>query len=182
MTYAENIVSVFDRATADQRAEGMSWYNDAHAFALSLDSDVWRAAGVIAALSPRKEWGLNMRLAERAYATGVVTGQTGAMNRVAQSILDGTPALDALNGDKTRAFAAAIATNGMSDIATIDRHAFDVATLTVHTDKTRPTIGKRLYRTLAEHYRQAAIEVGVSTNQIQAITWVRWKSEKEAVK
>lgn len=184
MTYAENIVACYERATGAERDAGMSWYSDAHTFALSLDPDnVWRAAGVISALSPRKEWGLNMRLALRAYETGIVTGNTGAQNDKAQRILDGahenvSDILAILGGDKTQHFAASIATNGIHDIAVIDRHAYDVATATVHTDKTRPNIGKRVYRVMAEHYRQAALECDISVAQMQAVTWVRWKNEK----
>jgi hypothetical protein len=183
MTYAENVVACYARATDAEIADGMTWYNRAHDFAASLDpSNVWRAAGVISALSPRKEWGLNMRLAIRAFDTGVVTGNTGAQNDKAQRILDGNHSpsdiLAILSGDKTRQFASAIALNGVSDIAVIDRHAFDVATATVHTDKTRPTIGKRVYRTMSAHYREAAFEVGISVAQIQAVTWVTWKREK----
>jgi hypothetical protein len=179
MTFAENIVAVYERATDAELADGMTWYPRAHEFALSLDaSNVWRAAGVISALSPRKEWGLNMRMATRAFETGIATGQTTMMNGQAQRILDGAHPLDVLGGDKTRQFATSIAQNGDCDIAVIDRHAYDVATATIHTDKTRPTIGKRVYRTLSAHYREAAFEVGVSVAQIQAITWVVWKREK----
>lgn len=183
MTYAENVVACFERATPIEVSEGMEWYPNAHSFALSLDSDVWRAAGVIAALSPLKEWNLNMRLAKRAFDTGVVSGNIGMHNAKAQRILDGNYSpdeiLSILNGDKTRQFATSIAQNGDCDIAVIDRHAYDVAVATVHTDATRPKIGKNLYRKLSEHYRQAAYEVGVSVSQIQAITWVTWKREKK---
>ncbi len=179
MTYAENIVECYSRATEAEIANGVSWYPRAHDFALTLDpNNVWRAAGVISALSPRKEWGLNMRLAQRAFETGIVTGNTGAMNAIAQRILDGAFPLDVLNGDKTRQFATSIAQNGDCDIAVIDRHAYDVATATVHTDKTRPNIGKRVYREIAAHYREAAFEVGHSVSELQAIVWVVWKREK----
>lgn len=177
MTYAENVVACFDAATDAEREAGMNWYNEAYRFALSLDSNVWRAAGVIAALSVQKEWSLNMRLAERAYATGKVTGNFSTMNAQGQRILDGEHPMDVLGGDKVRAFCAAIATDGMSDIAVIDRHAHDIAMGRVFSDATRK-IGKRLYRVMAMHYGEAAKEVGVSVNQIQAVTWVRWRNVK----
>ena len=181
MTFAENVVACLERATPQEYADGMAWYSVAHDFARSLDSDAWRAAGVIAALSAQKEWKLNMRIAARAYETGIVTGNTGVQNDKAQRILDGsfTPdeILAILNGDKTTQFCSAIATNGESDIAVIDRHAHDIAMGRVFDNKERK-IGKRLYRTMAAHYSEAAKECGISVNQIQAITWVRWRNEK----
>lgn len=181
MTLAENIVACLDRATEDEYHDGMMWYSRAHEFARSLDSNnVYRAAGVISALSPRKEWGLNMRMATRAFATGICSGNTTAMNRIAQSILDGTPAMDALNGDKTRQFCTAIARAGDSDIAVIDRHAYDAAVNIVHTDATRPAITKKVYRQFAEAYFQASIESGIPVAPLQAIVWVTWKREKKS--
>jgi hypothetical protein len=181
MTFAENVVACFERATADERWNGMTWYPRAREFAFDLDSDVWRAAGVIAALSAQKEWRLNMRLASRAYLTGTVTGNTGVQNAKAQRILDGNYSpgeiLDILNGDKTRQFCSAIATGGNSDIAVIDRHAHDIAMGRVF-DNNKRVIGKSLYRRMAMHYSEAAKECGISVAQMQAITWVTWKREK----
>lgn len=182
MTFAENIVACFDRATPAEFQDGMHWYPRAHEFARDLDSDVWRAAGVIAALSAQKEWNLNMRLAMRAYLTGTVIGNTGVQNGKAQRILDGNHSpdeiLSILNGEKTKQFATAIAQNGISDIAVIDRHAHDIAMGRVF-DNDKRVIGKVLYRTMAEAYYQASIEAGISVAQIQAITWVTWKREKK---
>lgn len=177
MTFAENIVSVYDRATPEDISEGMTWYEDAHAFARSLDTNVWRAAGVIAAMSPLKRWDLNMRLATNAYATGVATGHFTDQNVKAQSILDGAAPLDVLGGDKTIAFCAAIATCGRSLTTVIDRHAYDIALNAIHNDKTR-NIGKRVYATLHEHYWQASLELGITNHELQAVTWVAWRREK----
>lgn len=178
MTFAENIVAVYDRATDSERAAGMSWYDNVHTLALELSpGDVWRGAGVIAAFSPKSKWHRNIILATRAFETGQATGHFPVMCSQAQRILDGEHTLDVLNGDKVRAFASAIADPAGSEIATIDRHAHDIAMGRVFVESERK-IGKRLFRTMSEHYRQAGFEVGVSTAQIQAITWVRWRNEK----
>lgn len=178
MHFTENIAAVYSRATDSERASGMVWYNDAHSLALELSpSDVWRGAGVIAALSPLKTWTLNVRLAREAFATGTASGNIGIHNAIAQRILDGAHPLDVMRGDKTRNFTSAIATNGMSDTATIDRHAYDIAYGKVFTDATRK-IGKRVYRELADAYADVARDVDISVNQIQAITWVTWRREK----
>jgi hypothetical protein len=82
-----------------------------------------------------------------------------------------------LNGDKVRAFCSAIADPANSTIATIDRHAHDIAMGRVYQESERK-IGKRLFRVMSAHYREAAFEVGISVAQIQAVTWVRWRNEK----
>lgn len=178
MTYAENIVSVFEQATDYEYEEGMRWYNEAHDIALALSpNDVWRGAGVIAAFSPQQKWEQNLIFATRALESGIATGHTTMMCGQAQRILNGEHPLDVLGGMKVRAFASAIATNGLSDIATIDRHAHDIAMGRVFTQKERK-IGRVLFRTLSMHYQQAAMEIGIATAQMQAITWVVWRNRK----
>lgn len=176
--YCLNIMRAYRAATDAERAEGMSWYNDAHNLALELSpTDVWRGAGVIAALSPLKKWELNVRLARNAFATGIATGNIGSHNRIAQMILDGAHPLDVMRGDKTRAFTAAIADPSTSVIATIDRHAHDVAMGAVHTDADRK-IGKRIFRAMSDAYVECAEYLDIGVPQIQAIVWVVWINRK----
>lgn len=176
--YAVNIKACFDRALFCERLKGEAWYREAHALALELSpGDVWRGAGVISALSPLKQWPVNVRLARLAFSTGEASGQIGIHTRNAQRILDGEFALDVLNGPKTRSFAEAIATGGQGSIATIDRHAHDIAMARVFTDNERK-IGKIVYRDMASAYSEVAEYVGLSVNAVQAITWVTWKREK----
>ena len=176
--YVANILACYRRATIAEHMDGMTWYKGAHNIALELSPEnVWRGAGVLAALSPLKRWDTNVRMAREAFATGVVTGHIATHCAIAQRILDGAHPLDVMRGDKTRSFAQAIATGGMGDIATIDRHAHDIAMARVFTDDTRK-IGKRIYRDMAAAYADAAAQTGLSVNQIQAITWVVWRREK----
>lgn len=178
MDYAANIAHVYKRATATEHYAGIVWYNNAHNLALELSpNDVWKGAGVIAALSPLKRWDTNVNLARNAFSTGIVTGNMPLHNAIAQRILDGEHPLDVMRGDKTRNFTMAIATGGNSDIATIDRHAHDIAMARVFTDDTRK-IGKRVYRDMAAGYRECADYFGESVNAIQAITWIVWRREK----
>lgn len=179
MTYAENIIAVYNRATEQQRDEGMSWYRDAHNLAMTLSpDDIWRGAGVISAYSPMTPWHRNVELAKHALTTGDVPDNfLPAMVNAVKRILNGEHPLNVLGGDKTRSFAEAIATGGMGNIATIDRHAHDIAAGRVYADSERK-IGKVLYRRMAAHYFEAAREAGISVNQIQAVTWLVWRSEK----
>jgi hypothetical protein len=181
VTQVENIIACYSRGTFDQIRTGAAWYDSAHALALELSpGDVWRGAGVIAAFSPLQQWELNVRNARNAFATGIATGHTKQMCSQAQRILDGAHPLDVLGGQKTRAFAAAIADPHGSTIATIDRHAHDIAVGRVFTEKTR-VIGKRVFNEMSESYSIAARELGFSVAQTQAITWVIWRAEKGIV-
>lgn len=179
MSYSENILAVYSRATDAERADGASWYVMAHNLAMDMSGgDAYKGAGVIAAFSPMQKWDINVRNAQNAFLTGIATGHTKTMCAIAQRILDGEHAMDVLKGDKTRAFCDAIATAGKSSIATIDRHAHDIAVNSLDfTDNTR-NIGKRLYREMAAAYAEAADIAGISVNEMQAITWVVWRREK----
>lgn len=179
--YLKNILDVYARATDDEKAHGLDWYAYAQGIALDLSpADVWRGAGVLSALSPLKKWDLNVRIASVSFETGIAQGNMPMHNAIAQRILDGEFPLDVMKGDKTRSFAEAIATGGNGSIATIDRHAHDIAMAEFFTDKTRK-IGKRVYREMAVAYSEAADTLGISVNAVQAITWVAWRREKGIV-
>ena len=173
--HVQNILSEYLRASDAVVADGMAWYDDAHALAVELSpGDPWRGAGVIAAFSPVCPWDRNVMLARNLFDTGVATGHTSVMCGLAQRIHDGEFTLDVLKGDKTRAFASAIADPANSTIATIDRHAHDIAMGRKFTDSERK-IGKKVFRTLSDAYVEAAFLAGISVAQIQAITWVSWR-------
>lgn len=176
--YCYNIMSCYRRADARDRAFDAGWYADAQALALSLTpDDVWRAAGVLSALSPRKRWPQNVIIARRSLETGIAQGNMPMHNAIAQRVIDGNHPLDVMKGDKTRSFTEAIATGGKGMIATIDCHAHDIAMGRVFPEKERK-IGKRVYREMAAAYRECAEYTGESVNAIQAITWVAWRKER----
>lgn len=178
MTYAENIIRVFEQASDTEYREGFGWYDKYREVALSLSpGDVWRGAGIIAAYSPNNYWDRNIFLATESLRNGVArTDYFGNQVAKVERMLNGEHPLDVLKGDKERAFAAAIA-DPYTDIATIDRHAHDIAMGRVFADRERK-IGKVLFRTISEHYRQASFEAGITVSQIQAITWVVWRNRK----
>lgn len=177
-TQVENIVNTYSRGTMEEIRTGAAWYDSAHALALELSpGNPWRGAGVISAFSPLNKWDNNVRMAREAFRTGIATGHTKSNNAIAQSILDGAFPLDVMNGDKTRAFTAAIASPETSTIATIDRHAHDIAMGQIFPNNGR-NIGKRLFREMSESYTIAAKELSFSVAQTQAIVWVIWRREK----
>jgi hypothetical protein len=140
---AAHIVSAYDAATPDERAQGMRWYSDAHDVAASIgQGDAAKGAAMLSAFSPQTDWATDTMNAAATLANGQVPahgiGITEAVRAKAQAILaapDET-ALDKLfpeqGASKTRAFYQLIRNGGdtpgdTSGGVVIDRHALSVA-------------------------------------------------------
>lgn len=177
--YAVNIMTVYKSALFCERLKGEGWYARARDLALELyPDDVWRGAGVLATMSPMKEWSENIRLARLAVATGKATGNVPNATGPCQKILDGMSWDDAMNGPKTRSFCIAIATAGRGEVATIDAHAYDAAHFQSHLWATR-RINKGDFDAIASAYREVGDYLGLAVNDLQAIVWVAWKRMKK---
>lgn len=175
--YTTNIVDVYLKATESDIAEGIAWYTEAHNLALEwANGDVWKGAGVIAAYSPLTPWYRNKQLAETSlFWGGARTDSLGNSVKAAQRIIEGEHPLDVFKGPKTRAFAAAIATNGQTDLVTIDSHAYSIA-IGEKVSVKQAKIGARLYREISAAYLDVADMTGYTGPVIQAITWVAWRN------
>src|SRR6478735_1435152 len=144
-----NVTRVFRTATPEQLSGALDWYADANrvAAALAVKNDVSLsvAAGVIAALSPLNSWGANVNLAARFLeAGGLTSGYLKVGLAKAARILAGEDVLTVLASDKVRNFYLCIVSAGETDGVCVDRHAYDIAVNTRHTDATRPGLtGKR---------------------------------------
>ncbi len=173
-----NIMSCYLSATDAQYDEGMSWYDNAHRMAYVLaNGDVWKGAGVIAAYSINTMWDWNVTLAASTLLNNeAVTNCLSTSANFAARIMAGEHTLDVLRGNKIRAFASAIADPANSNIATIDRHARDIAYGRVVGAKVK--IGKREFQELSDAYVCAAQYAGISVAQMQAVTWVVWRERK----
>lgn len=175
--YTRRILSIYRSATPEDIREGMGWYDEARAFAESLDTDVSRAAGVIAAVSPMLSWPRNMTVARALYA-----GQREGLclpNSVtaASRILAGEHPLDVLNGPKVRAFYQNIM--GQGESVTLDRHAIDIAVGRPLSDDDRAFwLAATRRRLLTSAYVNAARIAGISPAAMQAITWVAWRKTR----
>jgi hypothetical protein len=177
--YAVNIMGVYKRALFCEIVNGTGWYARARALALELSpDDVWRGAGVLAALSPLKQWDLNVDLARQAFANGQARGHFTGQCIKANRIMAGENPLDVLGGQKTTSFCVAIATGGRGKIATIDGHAYDAAHGLSHKWETR-RINKGEFDAIADAYAEVADYLGLAVNDLQAIVWVAWKREKK---
>jgi hypothetical protein len=176
--YASNILKVYRQATDDQVRRGIDWYSDAHAFARALDpGNVRRAAGVIAALSPRIKWRQNLILAARVYSEGHASGCLGQSARSADAIYAGTDFAYVLNGPKVRAFAETIADPAHATGVVVDRHALGVAVGRVVTDRDVASLlgTPKRYERVADAYREAASVLGIAPSVCQAVAWLVWR-------
>lgn len=125
------IRGAFESCSVQDLADGVGWYDRAAAAAQDMaGADMLRAAGVLAALSPRCAWKTNLSWA-RAVLVAVDTGaecpvvHTTTMRGQAWRIAQGAPALSVLNGPKVRSFFANI--SGDVDTVTVDVWAARVA-------------------------------------------------------
>jgi hypothetical protein len=180
----ENVLAVYNGASAHALREGISWYTDAHNYAILLcmnyDISVAQAAGIIAALSPMNGWENNKRKATQLIRQNNGEG-CGLLRNVAkaEAILFGgfdIDPLDILGGDKVRAFYQTILDPTADIVPVIDRHAFDIAVGERTDERRRGALGRKgVYGQFADVYREAARIVGIGAPQMQAITWVAWR-------
>jgi hypothetical protein len=190
--HVRNILKVYRRATPEDTANGLEWYDRAkrHAKAISTKYFIHThtVIGVMAALSPNNRWERNVKDTER-MCQAWVKGEDlsdfkvscyNTMKQKAWSILeddltDDDDILTRLNGQKIRSFYSNI--RGLTEV-TIDGHAYNIALgirQGLTSDKTN--MGKKLYREMQEAYVKAAKRVGVKPHELQAITWTTWKRE-----
>lgn len=222
-----NITRIFREATDMDRATGHGWYERARILAVKLaqensdlpaspvtfdgrqmrKQEIRRAAGVIAALSPRLAWRKNVEYAQMSYMVyndilkwrdNPISGQVAESHfagmiptlntnaRKAFRILNGEDPADVLGGPKVTAFYWTIVRPWSSESVVIDRHAIDIAYGKVMTDATRPTLKGKTYAEVADLYRRAAKIISRELDeiwtpaQVQATTWTYWRRERAA--
>lgn len=175
-TLTDNILVAYHSASAKDRQDGMSWFNDALALSTELSpDDPRRGAGVLAALSPMTAWPLNRRKAILLFESGQTYGIPDSVDK-AMRIYNGESPLDVLRGPKVTAFYDNIV--GNRNTVTVDRHAFDVAYgypgayLGMGKGKVPPIA---LRREVGHAYVDSARVIGIAPAELQAIVWVYWR-------
>lgn len=190
---SQNIIAVYNLATATDKINGADWYDRALTFANALSAvysiEVTTIVGVIASLSPRNRWERNMQDAEsmvKAYANGATyndlmqlkvctfkTGKDKAARILTDKISDRAELLATLKGPKLQEFFNCIL--GDADDVCIDGHAYSIWVGDRITLANVPSIGKKLRQSIKADYQLAALSLGVKPHVVQAITWVTWK-------
>lgn len=190
--HVRNILKVYRRATSEDVANGLEWYDRAKRYASIISNlsgvNLNTVVGVMAALSPNNRWERNVKDTERmvwAWVKGedlsdfkvscYNTMKAKAWSILEDDLTDDTDILTRLNGQKIRSFYSNI--RGLDEV-TIDGHAYNIALgirQGLTSDKTN--MGKKLYRDMQSAYVKAAKRVGIKPHELQAITWTTWKRE-----
>jgi hypothetical protein len=181
-----NLLRVFDAATPAEFENGVFWYRIAgdHAEALATHTgSVSNGAALLAALSPRCRWDLNV-----AQAYAVATGADRIprpllpenLERAHDVLANGIAGLG--KGPKVNAFYANIM--GDEDSVTIDTWAVRAALLSPVATKSEQSKLSRVgvYDALANAYRTAAAKRGVSPSTMQAVVWVTIRNHADMLR
>jgi len=154
------------QATLAQVEQASVWYFEAQEVAEDVAENLGVSlevgASIVAAFSPRERWSSNVAKS-LAFSMGKpVVGLSNNL-RMAESAM--TNGFDALNGQKTNAFARAIA--GDSDAVVIDVWMIRAAYL----DASKG-VNKTQYNTLVDSVRKIAKEFGLTPRTAQALIWI----------
>lgn len=176
-----NVLAVYDRAGETDRANRV-WYEAAHTFCVGLSRrynvSIQTAAAVVAVLSPRLEWGLNMRYAELYLETGDAPTFFSTKAKLAR-IMAGETLDQVQKGRKVAAFYDNIVNPTTSRKVTIDRHAYDIAEGLSGTNQDRKALDRKgVYDEIEAAYVEAAAKVGILPHELQAVVWVAHKRSK----
>lgn len=154
------------QATLAQVEAASVWYFEAQEVAEdvaeNLGASLEVGASIVAAFSPRERWASNVA---KSLAFSMGKPVTGLSNNLAMATSSMTLGFDALNGQKTNAFARAIA--GDVDAVVIDVWMIRAAYL----DSSKG-VNKTQYNTLADSVRKVAKEFGLTPRTAQALIWI----------
>lgn len=141
------------------------WYHEAFMVAMEVADNMSipleNAAAIVSAFSPRQRWDINVRQA-LAFSRGEdVKGLTNNLTMAANAVELG---FDALNGQKTNAFARAIA--GDDNAVVIDVWMCRAASLPTESPN------KTQYAFVSDAIRDAAALFGITPRTAQALIWI----------
>jgi hypothetical protein len=154
------------QATLGQVEQASVWYHEAQEVAEDvaelLEQSLEVGASVVSAFSPRERWSSNVAKAF-AFASGKPVSGLSNNLRMANKALE--LGFDALKGDKTNAFARAIA--GDTNAVVIDTWMIKAAGL----DSSKG-VNKTQYRELTDAVRIVSFAHGLTPRTCQALIWI----------
>lgn len=163
--YVEIYSDIASRATFGQVEQASKWYLDAERVAqevaANLNTTLEIGATVVSAFSPRERWARNITNAIK-FSLGENVIALGNNIRMANAAL--TLGYDALKGQKTNAFARAIA--GNENAVVID--VWMLRALGI--EKKTPT--QTQYREMAKAVTTVATKYGMTPRAMQALIWI----------
>tara|TARA_R100000664_G_scaffold27581_1_gene38342 strand:- start:1742 stop:2344 length:603 start_codon:yes stop_codon:yes gene_type:complete len=183
-TKIKNNISKLYRLT--DKTDRYDWYQDAYDFAESLSHDygisINTSCGIIAALSPVKQWEQNKKCAISLLETG--NGKhMKQFNDKALKILECNGSEECiksiLNGRKIISFYTNIRHPKDSDEVTIDRHALSVALSKWVKEEDYAGMTNKQYKFFQDCYKYTAKKIGISPVLLQSSTWERFRKIKQ---
>jgi len=174
-----NLITLGNALTVEEVAAGVGWYplasRTARRLAYRYGTTYHRAAGVVAATSPRQTWAGNITLAERTLSEGRPQDMPATRRWVASIFAGRRPTQvfpHKATSKKVYWFYRAI--TGDQNAVVLDRWAFRAA-IGLHeateTDiKSLERVG--IYDLTAEAYRKVAPTFGMTPREFQAAIWV----------
>ncbi len=173
---ADNILSVFYEATPSLIAAGNAWYEEGQELSVLVTNLVpTQACGIVAALSPQTSWAQNLTNAKTLVETRKAPTFGGSVAK-ALRILDGESPLEVLGGNKVRSFYRNLVDYLEHSYVTVDRHAINIALGGFVEGSGKAIEADRRYQKVATAYMVAAGSEGLIANQMQAITWLAWRT------
>jgi len=156
---------IAERSTAHHVESASTWYPEAQVIAQDIanimGTSVEVGACIISSFSPREEWKSNIGKAYK-FANG--DDVPGLSNNMLMANMSTVKGFDALNGQKTNAFARAIA--GDTEAVTVDVWIMRAARL--HTDSPNKT----QYAEISRAVTNVAVSMGISPRTCQALIWI----------
>lgn len=189
---AHNILAVLKKATKEEIDYWSNWYQHAHGHVRELaeqyDIPVEIAAAVAAVLSPNLGWNANLMAAKRVLDNWMHLGGAEGYQfwpnipayktnvNKAMKILE-TGNLDLVKGPKVTVFYHSLLNpDRVERELVLDGHAINVwrGIKTPLKNLRQPTKEER--KAIIQDYRKVADLVGLTPQQLQAVTWFIWKA------
>jgi hypothetical protein len=164
-TVTDTFRSIIMTATLAQTEAASVWYFEAQEVAEDVAENMGASleigASIVAAFSPRERWSTNVAKALAFSMNKPVSGLSNNL-RMAQNAM--SYGFDALKGQKTNAFARAIA--GDTDAVVIDVWMMRAAGMPTDSPN------KSQYREVSQAVRNVAAEFGITPRTAQALIWI----------
>ena len=168
---------------------GMEWYAEAHQVAKTVgvlagyhDAEALKVgAGVLSALSPMRDWDMNIAIAILLVTEGKQK-HVKSQHDKALAMLAGKEPLSVLGdrANKTKSFYLAIMNpnNHWSD-PVLDRHAVAVYMGRSVSDSEIKALDRpKVYNRIVKAYMKASKLTGINHHALQAMTWTQWRENK----
>lgn len=186
-----NISEIWEQRKYEDIKKGVIWYEEAKKYCIELSDkyniELAKVAGILAALSPQKEWENNKKITEDFLISVKKSPNNGwrkgkhffNLRKKARDIyrLD-NPFIDEigkiLNGNKIYNFFNCIMNPLTSDHLCIDRHMIFVALM-----REKSKLTPKQYSFLKEEYLKFAKSVNIKPCQTQGILWLTYKRIKK---